>query len=364
MTEKEYFSATRDVIYLASCAVNGSVPDRERVAGMNLDALYAVAHHHQLTAITAMSLEAAGIKFPLFTQAKGKAIRKNAALNLDRAALTERLEAEGIWYMPLKGAVLADYYPEFGMRQMSDNDILIDPCSARRVKEIMQSIGFKVEHFGKELHDEYSRPPVSYFEIHRCLFTQRDKNMYDYYKDIASRLKKEEGTYARHFSDEDFYIYLTAHEYRHFSGSGTGLRSLLDIYVYLQKFGKQLDGNYIEQEIKKLGLEDFEKRNRELALRLFSGEAISEQEEDWLRYFILSGVHGTAQNKLEKQGRWHYFWTNLFPSYRVMATRYPVLRKAPFLMPVCWLYRFIGKLIIRPERIKRKLRNIWNFRKH
>ena len=76
-----------------------------------------------------------------------------------------------------------------------------------------------------------------------------DRNLYDYYRDVASRLIQEDGTCERRFSPEDFYIYLIAHEYRHFSHSGTGLRSLLDVYLFWKKHGEQLDGEYIERRV-------------------------------------------------------------------------------------------------------------------
>ena len=49
------------------------------------------------------------------------------------------------------------------------------------------------------------------------------KRMTEYYQDVKSHLILDEGSrYGYHFSDEDFYLYMLAHEYKHFSGSGTG----------------------------------------------------------------------------------------------------------------------------------------------
>lgn len=42
--------------------------------------------------------------------------------------------------------------------------------------------------------------------------------------------------YEKHFSREDFYIYLVAHEYKHYFLGGTSLRSLADTYIYLKKY--------------------------------------------------------------------------------------------------------------------------------
>ena len=70
--------------------------------------------------------------------------------------------------------------------------------------------------------------------------------------------------------------YMTAHEYKHYSAGGTGLRSLLDVYLFLRKFGKSLDFDYISQEAEAWGFTEFEGLNRSLALRLFPGEALTE----------------------------------------------------------------------------------------
>ena len=116
----------KNVIYLCSCAVNGTIPDTDRVRNMDLEALYMVANWHLLTAITAYALESAGVHDHAFSQAKAKAIRKVGLMDVEMLALMEKMEQAGIWYMPLKGSVLKDDYPKFGMRQMSDRDILFD----------------------------------------------------------------------------------------------------------------------------------------------------------------------------------------------------------------------------------------------
>ena len=239
---------------------------------------------------------------------------------------------------------------------MSDNDILIDKSRAKDVKEIMKSLGYEVEAFGKGVHDEYVKKPVCFFEIHRALFNQNEKRLYEYYKDVEARLIKAEGTFERHFSIEDFYVYLLAHDYRHYSDSGTGLRSLLDIYLFWRKNGQRLDMNYTENQLATLGILDFEKQSRGLALRLFSGKELSEREEELLRYYILSGAHGSMLNEMKKQGRWQFFWKNLFLPFDRMTIQYPILRKLPFLLPVCWIMRFFRRLTRTPERIGQKLR--------
>ena len=217
MDKREYFESVKDVIYLVYCAVNDKIPNRTRTDKMNLENIYKAAEKHLLTSITASALESAGIKNSDFTQAKAKAMRKNAVLDLDRAALFDYFEKAGIWYMPLKGSVLKDYYPKYGMRQMADNDILFDKTYQAEVKSYFEDNGFYTKSYKKGVHDVYMKEPVSNFEMHTALFARSfDSQIFEYYADVKNRLVRDENSnFGYHFTNEDLYLYITAHEYRY-----------------------------------------------------------------------------------------------------------------------------------------------------
>lgn len=357
MTNETDRTAILDVVYLAACAVNDTVPDEARVREMDLENLYKAADRHLLTGITAMALESAGVRDQAFVQAMGKAVRKVAVFDVERAAILEELEKAGIWYMPLKGSVLKSLYPKIGMRQMSDNDILCDPARMQDVRTVMENLGFSVDSdYGHSIHDNYFKPPVCNFEMHRTLFgSGHDPRMTEYYQNVKSRLILNEGSrYGYHFRDEDFYIYMLAHEYKHYKKKGTGLRSLLDIYVYCIRKGRELDWSYIEKEMRKLGIAEFEKHNRALAMHLFSGTPLTEKEKEILDYLMSSGVYGTMENfvhnVIAEKGRVGYLLSRTFPPYRAMKMWYPVLEGRPILLPVFWTHR-LTRAIIRKPRI-------------
>ena len=159
--------SAESLVYLVSCAVNGAVPDTGRVSAMDLKAVYETAGRHMLRAAAAAALSSAGVRDPDFTEAYAKAVRKTALLNAELSALERALNTAGIAYLPLKGAVLQKDYPLFGLREMSDVDILIDPSRAGDVREIMERLGFTAESFDRDYHDVYHKPPVCSFEIHR-----------------------------------------------------------------------------------------------------------------------------------------------------------------------------------------------------
>lgn len=374
MDKAEYKNAIMDVAYLCACAVNGQIPDAVRVSGMNIGHLYSAADRNLLTGITAIALESAGVKDPAFTQAKGKAIRKVAAFDLEREAILDAFEKAGIWYLPLKGAVLKDLYPMIGMRQMADNDILCDASRTADVRAIMESHGFETDKaYGHGAHDSFFKPPVYNFEMHRTLFSaNHDKKIRSYYENVKERLKCVDGKeFEQRFSDEDFYVYLIAHEHKHYSGGGTGLRSLLDTYVYILNKGKTLDWDYISGEIEKLGITDFESKNRSLAMHLFCGDALSCEDQSILDYVISSGTYGTVENRVNNGiakkgdgiiGKVRYVFSRIFLPLDVVRSSFPLFIKYPVLLPFLPFYRAIRGLTIRRNILKTELKTIAGYK--
>ena len=355
MNNAEYETSVMFAAYLAGCAVRNQKPDIERIREINLSELYAASERHLLSAAVAVALRSAGVMDESFIQAEAKAKRKNALLDSDRHEIAKHLGDLGIWYMPLKGSVLKDLYPVYGMRQMSDNDILIDSSREADVKKVMEDLGFEVVSYGKGNHDVYHKQPVSNIEIHTSLFgPSHNKKIYEYYRNVEEKLIPKEGC-ERKFSDEDFYIYMIAHEYKHYTNSGTGLRSLLDVYVFLRKYEKVLDWNYINSELEKLGLANFEKDNRDLAFHLFNRNQLTEKENEILSYMIMSGVYGTqdnfVKNQIKSKGRLGYLISRTFLPYSLMLYQYPVLDKAPYLLPVFWIVRLVKAVIEKPKKV-------------
>ncbi|MBQ6540579.1 MAG: hypothetical protein IJL71_06110, partial [Oscillospiraceae bacterium] len=158
-----------------------------------------------------------------------------------------------------------------------------------------------------------------------------------------------------------------AHEYKHYSGSGTGLRSLVDTYVYLRRFEGAFREDYIADECENLGISEFEKRNRSLSMKLFGGEPLTETDREMLDYILFSGTFGTKSNReknlLIKKGRPGYLVYRAFPPYRSMARRFPVLNSAPVLLPVFWIVRIFRAFIKNPAEMMRRIKGAFKNKK-
>ena len=360
----------KDLIYLLTCAVNSITPDTEKVKAMDLEQLYRLAKAHTLRAAVFIALRSAGVQDSNFHQAYNKAVRKNVMLDVERTAILEDFERRGIWYMPLKGSILKELYPENGMREMADNDILYDSTKQGEVKTIMLSRGYSAESVGKSHHDVYMKPPVLNYELHTKLFGATS-DFYAYYENPKRLMKlNEDSKYGFHFSDEDFYVYMLAHEYKHYSAGGTGLRSLLDCYVFLRNKGDTLNWEYIHEQTKQLDIAGFEREQRELANKVFSSVTfpeLTEHEQDLLDYYLTSCTYGTktrsAENTVKKhyakshsKSKFSFIWARLFPDTEFMKQYYPFFYRHKLLLPVGYVWRWCKGIVTNRRKIQAEMR--------
>lgn len=369
--ESEHWQLGRDALYLAGCALHGKTarwnPEKD------LTALYSFCKFHSITAIVAMALEDYWKENPPadpaimkpWKQEKEQNIRKNILLNAEREEILRQLEAMGCWYMPLKGSLLQYDYPRFGMRQMSDNDILIDKNFRRAVRDMMCGRGYEVRSYQMGAEDNYIKPPVYNYEMHADLFFKAwEPVLGGYYETIREKMQKDsDNQFGYHLSDEDFYVYVMAHAYRHFNGSGTGIRILLDVWTFGRK-RPNLDWEYITGELTKLGAAEFESGCRALAGKMFdtleAGE-LSDTEEALLAQLLRAGTYGLEQikveHRLEKSGsRTAYLLSRAFPSVDYLSIMYPFLPKHRWLLPVMWIWRLVTRIFTVPAKL------IWEFK--
>lgn len=359
-------SSGYDMLYLSFCALNDVKPDENRVEKIDLSLLYKMAEFHSMSAIVAMSLEQAGIYQDDWQQAKLKAIRKNILLDDQRRQILAFMEEEKIWYMPLKGVVLKAMYPKPGMRQMADNDILFDKQFRGQLAEFMFKNGYSSKSSGKGHHDEYLKKPVYNFEMHTSLYAEnQNKEWAKYYKDVKSRLIKDEGNlYGYHFSDEDFYVYMITHGLKHYDKGGVGLRSLADVFVFLKEKEASMNWAYVNSQLEKLKIIDFEKKTRSLSKKIFSkggSNKLHKDEREMLEYVLLSGTFGTMTNLVEKNfksantTKFKYLCKRLFPDREFFEKYYDVDYKNKLSIFAAWMRRLLNSFTVNRKRVKNEI---------
>lgn len=374
------------LLYLMACALQGVSAREEVLADADLKQLLIMARKHSVASMVCMALEKTAIfanadeaTKKQWIDAKNKAIRKNMLLDAERKTISHELETQGIWYMPLKGSILKDWYPKPGMREMADNDILFDVSKRKEVKAIFQGRGYTVKEYNKSNHDEYEKPPIYNFEMHVELYHKIYDTFNEKYADVKQRLIPDaEVPYRFHFTPEDFYVFVIVHAYKHYSSSGTGIRTLADIYIINQKLGGTMNWEYVDSELRGLGIFSYECESRELAQKLFgiaelpTKANLSEAEQQMLAYYLGASTYGTIENrtlnqmqKLQPDGgaitahtKRKYLLSRIFPGREWCEAYAPTVYKYPVLLPFFWVWRLAVKGVKRRDIAKQELEAI------
>lgn len=375
-----------DTLYLMGCALNSIKADPERLKQMNFEKIYHISSRHMISSIVVTSLIDSGIydALPMSSDLSKKwiwqreqTIRRTMLMDHERNKLFSFMESAGIGYMPLKGIILKDLYPQIGMRQMADNDILFDEKRKDDLKKYMDEAGYTCKDNPGSNHLVFSKAPFYSFEMHKLLVNEKLFHRWSSYNSEAPKhlIKNDGDRYGYHFSDEDFYIFMIIHSYKHYSVSGTGLRTLADWYIYLcQK--KSMNWNYINNEMEKYGVSDFERTGRTLSEKIFSADginagidfsALSASESDMLIYVYGSGTYGTIQNRCrndlkalfseeetsqKNKIKIRYYWNRIVPPLSWYEANTPYVYQHRYLVPFYVIGRLVRAVIFKRSRIK------------
>lgn len=286
-----------------------------------------------------------------------KAIAREATQHIAVEQLLSTFEENGINCMPLKGYLIKYLYPQPDMRLMADVDILIENEQAQQVKRLMLALGFTLENQGGN-HDVYHRKPFMNVEIHHRLVAKNSPYS-AYLSKTWDRASLKPGCrYIWQLSPEDLYIYLLIHLTKHYTGGGTGIRSFMDIWVYLRHYQDELDWDYIRTELEAINLREFAENICAIGEVWFGSGQSNELYEEMTEYIILSGAYGTNKHSIISSigiqaGQKHLpskyaYWLQLFfPPLETLKISYPFLIKWPFLLPACWVLRGIKSLLFK-----------------
>ena len=391
------FSAGMDMIHLAACALHARIPDSDVVKKMDLRSVYGQAKRHAMQAITYTALakflsckgESDRISLDEALLARWRehqvrAIRQTLRFDIEREDLIRFLEENGIWYAPMQGLILQNYYPKLGMRQMCDQDILIDPNRRRDVREYFKKNDYRVGMYGRVYHDTYFKDATT-FEIHHNLFVDEKTDCHEqfnhYYQNVKEHLKKDDSSsFGYYFDYSDAYIHTTTHSYRHYASGGNGVRSLMDTYVYTNRLKELINWRYVIDAMDRLGIKDYEKVTRDLSDKLFDEaclapemleRSLSTEERILLAAFIDAGAYGSPTKSVEHQMRKlaaseqvrfgdkvKYFFGRVFPKMDFYRVHYPKSYRYKILIPFCWMHRIFRALSHDFGRLRKEWRTI------
>lgn len=278
-------------------------------------------------------------------------------------AVCAAFEKAGIDYLPLKGMTLRELYPAVDMRTMGDVDILIREQQYPLIEKVLKEQGFT---FVLESGHEYNwkKQGVLYLELHKALFASYETDFYSVFGDGWERAQRVDDTHRHTLSFEDQFLYVFVHFAKHYRGGGVGLRHLADIAMYLRN-GNIQDTMYVEQQLKALHMLEFYHNILDVIAAWLGDGEMTEKSAFILQQIWTSGVYGTleahrtadaerAATGSVKTAKIRHIWQLLFPFYGNMALKYPILKKAPALLPILWPVRWVTAGLLHPRHTIKK----------
>ena len=286
-------------------------------------------------------------------------------------------EDNEVSFLPVKGILIKKLYPVENYRSSGDIDILIKDSDFEKSCKVLESLGYKTfekPNKGNDYHISYEKNSV-HIELHSSL-APKDSNFYDYFnKSFHRAYLMENSKFHYLLNNEDFYIYTLYHLYKHFVKGGVGVRYFLDMYLINEKM--TFNNDYLNNELKKLGLFDFNETVKQLSQVFFENKSQDKRLTELSRFVYISGAHGEqtffamsiiSPKDTKKKGFYltnkiKYFCDAWFIGYDAMKERYKVLVNHKWLLPFCYIHKGFYTLIKKPKAIVREKNNIANMNK-
>lgn len=273
-------------------------------------------------------------------------------------------EANNIEYLPVKGSVIKPLYPRMEYRIMGDADILIRPDQYPLICSLLPTLGLEE----KDNSDyEYTwESPVLTLELHRFLVSTHFTDYFAYYENSWQYARKCDHGSGYRLTPEAHFVYFFVHFAKHYMNGSICAKDLCDIQVWRKAY-PNMDEAYILRQISSLQLTDFYHNILALLDNWFNGVPATEASE----FITLAAFQGgvctdfntsAADNVMQRhsneadslfQKKLKWFLHALFPSCSTLSYAYPVLEKAPFLLPLFWVIRWFDALFRDRDKLKR-----------
>lgn len=303
--------------------------------------LYNFARKHDLAHVAAEALLALNVPMDSeISQSFKKQIKmmllRHAGMEAVQKEIYQLFEREKIYFVPLKGAVIRDYYPDAWMRNSCDIDILVREEDLKQAKEALAS-KLKYRQLAHNYHDISFQTPNGYkVELHFKI-TENEKNIDSVLRYAWVNVRYlEEGRYQCEMTPEFLQFHFMAHMMYHFVHGGCGVRYVIDYWILKQNL--KADQKELERLYRKSRLTVFAQYIDKLSRVWFEGESHDQVSKGMEKYIFEGGVFGTARStikarKTKTKGNGQYLMKRIFIPYKEFCSSYPKLEKYPVLYP-------------------------------
>lgn len=323
------------------------------------NALLSLSKNHDLAHLICEALDQNGL-LPdgeigeKFNEQRLTAIFRYEQMRYDYEQLCMALEEAGIDYMPLKGAVIRELYPEPWMRTSCDIDILVRETDFEKATELlMQKLDYKIEEQTSNVN-AFSLPSMTNVELHHFFLEFEDDK--EFIPTVWSKSRVKENTNHHFIMDEElFYAHQTAHMAKHVVAGGCGIRPFLDLFLMM----KAGTGNYVDSAtLKRYKLSKFATEAEKLSAVWFQEASSSERTKTLEEFILKGGLYGNVENNIavkqvKKGGKIGYFFSILFLPFEELSWQYPKLKERKWLYPFYQVRRWF-RILFKGAKTKTK----------
>lgn len=345
---------------LLRCAVFGETLDEytRKEASEKAELLYEMSRHHDLAHLLDYAYKISGIEITdektsfKFLKQQAMSVMRYENLSLALKEISLLLEEEKIQFIPLKGAVIRNLYPEPWMRTSCDIDILVHEEELDRAEKLIcEKLGFTSKG-ERGYHDIslYSDTGV-HLELHFNIKENMDNIDGLLEKVWEYALPKSEGSCEHVLTNEFLLFQHIAHMSYHVVFGGCGIKAYMDMSLINRKL--PFDRGVLSNMLSESEIEAFYNVSVKLANIWFAQEKHNEITLLLQEYLLDGGTYGTVKNYIavasSKDGRVSYFFKRLFMPYEMLCTYYPVLKEKKYLTAFYQIRRWFR--IIKSGRI-------------
>ena len=290
-----------------------------------------------------------------------KAVFRYERMKHEYQNICNTLEKFEIPFLPLKGAVLREYYPKPWMRTSCDIDILVH---SEDLEKAISCLSENINYVEKEraTHDvSMFSPNGIHLELHFDLVEEgRAQNAINVLNDVWNNSSLCcDRMFQYEMTDEFFYFYHIAHMAKHFETGGCGIRPYIDLWILDNV--RKVDKSRCDALLMRGGLLKFAEASRALSRVWFCAQEMDELSRQTESFLFSGGIYGSVVNRVTLQqkkngGRIGYIMSRMFVSYDRLKRYYPVLEKHKWLTPFMQVRRWF--MLLKPDVAKRTKREI------
>ena len=360
--------------------------------GLDWKLLCAYANYHNLGAVCFCQCREYLLQHPELKDANDSLVNAfhasvyhAALLEQNYASVCEAFQAAAIPFIPIKGILIAPWYPEPALRTMGDIDLLVRPEDRERIRSVMEALGFRNLRWSEQEWDYQSGDCK--FELQSVLLHEKaseNQALRSKLNDFWSYTRKDDDTGLLTLDWNMHLLYLIAHIAKHIRKSGIGFRQFFDIAVLLQRNPEVFSWERIQADADSMQFGSFTRSCLTLCEKWFdvpsplsAAPISSELLENITEKVFRNGLFGFQNTdsrysdlakEREHSPRVPLFLLKLrvtrkllFPSYRNLCTltKYEGLRGKPYLLPWYWSKRILrGFRDQKTERLTSKVLNV------